>query len=83
MRAETDAGRYVKCPPSLADFNQKWRMSKKFSKHSRYQNFNYIGSLVLDMLLEKIRVERFYQASARLGTPLQGQKWTKIGCIVL
>jgi hypothetical protein len=30
MRTETDAGLYVKCPPSLPDFNQKMESIKKF-----------------------------------------------------
>jgi len=45
--------------------------------------FNYISSVVLDFLLEKIRIERFYQTSTRLGTPLKGQKQTKIGSMAL
>jgi hypothetical protein len=44
---------------------------------------NDISTLVLDFLLEKIRIERFYHASARLGTPLKGQKQTKIGSMAL
>jgi hypothetical protein len=44
---ETRVRLHIQCPLVLADFDQKWKASTKFSKISQKQNYMKISSLVL------------------------------------